>query len=115
MRKWRKAAAAMVFCLVLTSCGKPAAQEENVPQEDTGTETESGGYEPGENGEVVISHWGGSTAEAYRECYFNDFEKETGIKVIEVIATNNKSQLQAMVDTDSVEVDIMQGSLLELN
>lgn len=72
-------------------------------------------FEPGENGEVVISHWGGTTSEAYRQCYFNDFEKDTGIKVVEVLATNNKSQLQAMVDTNSVDVDIMQGSLLEIN
>ena len=42
---------------------------------------ESGDLEPGVNGEVVISHWGGSTSEAYRQCYFNDFERETGIKV----------------------------------
>lgn len=75
----------------------------------------TGDLEPGVNGEVVISHWGGGTADAYRKCYFDDFERETGIKVIEVLATNNKSQLQAMVDTNSVDVDIMQGSLLEIN
>ena len=75
----------------------------------------TGNLEPGVNGEVIVSHWGGTTSEAYRECYWNDFEKDTGIKLVEVLATNNKSQLQAMVDTKSVEVDLMQGSELELN
>lgn len=112
---------AVLFCVGMVACNSkpastPPAESSSSDSAETSTETsEKVEYEPGVNGEVVISHWGGSTSEAYRECYFNDFEKETGIKVVEVLATNNKSQLQAMVDTGSVDVDIMQGSLLEIN
>lgn len=110
-----------LLCFGLVACGKPAQKDTNVkpapdqPTTGSSEETKTGDLEPGINGEVVISHWGGSTSEAYRACYFDDFERETGIKVVEVLATNNKSQLQAMVDTNSVDVDIMQGSLLEIN
>lgn len=100
------------LCLAMFGCGKT---EEAAPAAVDAAAQPAGDLEPGVNGEVVISHWGGSTAEAYRECYFNDFERETGIKVVEVIATNNMSKLEAMVETGTVDVDIMQGSGLELN
>lgn len=104
MKRTLSFALAMILVLGMLLGGTSAYAEEK-----------AGKFKPGENGEVVISHWGGSTAEAYRECYFDDFEKDTGIKVVEVIATNNMSKLEAMVNTGTVDVDIMQGSGLELN
>jgi putative spermidine/putrescine transport system substrate-binding protein len=102
---------ALLLCCSFIAC---SGQPETTTNGSTES-AESGDLEPGVNGEVVVSHWGGTTSDAYHACYWDDFEKETGIKVVEVLATNNKSQLQAMVDTNSVDVDLMQGAELELN
>lgn len=116
-RKWIALLLTLLLCLGLTGCGKTPDSGSQGQDDSPAAQPEQSGDEPleaGINGEVVISHWGGSTSEAYRECYFDDFERETGIKVVEVLATNNMSQLEAMVNTNTVDVDIMQGSALEV-
>ena len=57
-------------------------------------------------GEVVICGWGGSLQEAERKAFFQPFEKETGIKVVETSPTNY-GKLKAMVDSGNVEWDVV--------
>jgi putative spermidine/putrescine transport system substrate-binding protein len=64
---------------------------------------------------VVVSHWGGVLGNAYRESAFNEFERETGIKVVEVTSTNNAAKIKAMVESNNVDIDLMEGSELEIN
>lgn len=58
-------------------------------------------------GMVVFSGWGGSIQQAQRKIIFNEFEKETGIKVIDV-AGADLSKLKAMVESGNVEWDVTQ-------
>jgi putative spermidine/putrescine transport system substrate-binding protein len=57
-------------------------------------------------GEVIICGWGGSLQEAERKAFFQPFERETGIKVIETSPTNY-GKLKAMVDSGNVEWDVV--------
>ena len=56
---------------------------------------------------VVFAGWGGSIQQAQREVYFNSFEKETGIKVVD-IAGVSLAKIKAMVETKNVEWDVVQ-------
>jgi putative spermidine/putrescine transport system substrate-binding protein len=56
---------------------------------------------------VVFAGWGGSIQKAQREVFFNSFEKETGIKVIDVPDVQ-LAKLQAMVDTGNTQWDVVQ-------
>jgi len=64
---------------------------------------------------VVVSDWGGTLADAYRKSDFDDFEKLTGIKVVEVESTNNMARIKAMVESNNVDTDLMEGSQAEIN
>lgn len=67
-------------------------------------------------GEVVVVTWGGVGTEMQRKAWFEPFEKLCGIKVIEAIGPD-PTKLKAMVDTGTVEWDVLQsgrGSMLEL-
>jgi len=61
-----------------------------------------------ENVLVVVSY-GGSFQEAQRKAYFEPFEKETGIKVIEANWTGSGeyAKLKAMVQTENVSWDVV--------
>ena len=68
------------------------------------------------SGEVVVVTWGGIGTEMQRKAWFDPFEKLCGIKVIEAIGPD-PTKLKAMVDTGTVEWDVLQsgrGSMLEL-
>ena len=57
-------------------------------------------------GEVVICGWGGSLQEAERKAFFQPFEQETGIKVVETSPTDY-GKLKAMVLSGNVEWDLV--------
>lgn len=56
---------------------------------------------------VVFSGWGGSIQKAQREIFFDSFEKETGIKVIDVPDVN-LAKIKAMVESGDVQWDVVQ-------
>ena len=56
---------------------------------------------------VVFAGWGGSIQAAQRKIYFDAFEKETGIKVIDVPDVN-LPKIKAMVDSGDVQWDVTQ-------
>ncbi|GLU30013.1 extracellular solute-binding protein [Brucella sp. NBRC 12950] len=55
---------------------------------------------------IVYATWGGTQQERQRIAFFDGFEKETGIKVIDVPGTD-QAKLTAMVKNDAVEWDLM--------
>lgn len=57
--------------------------------------------------QVVFAGWGGSIQQAQREVYFNAFEKETGIKVIDVAGVS-VAKIKAMVEARNTEWDVVQ-------
>jgi putative spermidine/putrescine transport system substrate-binding protein len=57
--------------------------------------------------DVIVASWGGAYTQAQKEAFFNDFEKDTGSKV--VIADFDLSKLQLMVDSKNVEWDLVTG------
>lgn len=61
------------------------------------------------DGEVVVVSWGGALQEAQREAYFKPFEELTGIKVVESEGPDT-AKIKAMVDTDTVQWDVVQYS-----
>ncbi|MFT4065122.1 ABC transporter substrate-binding protein [Paraburkholderia sp.] len=56
---------------------------------------------------VVFAGWGGSIEKAQRQVFFDSFEKETGIKVIDVPDVQ-LAKLKAMVDTGNPQWDVVQ-------
>ena len=56
---------------------------------------------------VVFAGWGGSIQKAQRAVYFDSFEKETGIKVIDVPDVQI-AKIKAMVDSGDVQWDVVQ-------
>jgi putative spermidine/putrescine transport system substrate-binding protein len=56
---------------------------------------------------IVFAGWGGSWQAAERTHFFESFEKETGIKVIDVPGVN-LSKIKAMVGAKNVEWDVVQ-------
>ncbi|MBO9354757.1 extracellular solute-binding protein [Bordetella petrii] len=56
---------------------------------------------------VVFAGWGGSIQKAQRKIYFDSFEKETGIKVIDVPGVQ-LAPLKAMVETGNTQWDVVQ-------
>ena len=55
---------------------------------------------------VVFAGYGGSIEKAQRQVYFDSFEKETGIKVIDV-PDSQLTKLKAMVDTGNMQWDVV--------
>lgn len=56
---------------------------------------------------VVFAGWGGSIQKAERDIIFDAFEKETGIKVIDVPDVNF-AKIKAMVESGDVQWDVVQ-------
>jgi len=56
---------------------------------------------------VVFAGWGGSIQQNQREVLFESFEKETGIRVIDVPDVNF-AKIKAMVDSGDVQWDVVQ-------
>lgn len=60
-----------------------------------------------QKGEVVISSYGGTFQDAQRKAFFEPFEKETGIKVVDTTAPL-LPKIKAMVETRNVEWDVVE-------
>ncbi len=56
---------------------------------------------------IVFATWGGAIMTSERKIYFNDFEKETGIKVVDV-PDPNLAKLKTMAETGNAEWDLVQ-------
>jgi putative spermidine/putrescine transport system substrate-binding protein len=59
--------------------------------------------------EVVVCSWGGTYQKALRKAYFDPFEKETGIKVIDASAPE-VAKVKAQVDSRNPETTRSGGS-----
>jgi putative spermidine/putrescine transport system substrate-binding protein len=59
------------------------------------------------NKEVVVCSWGGTYQKALRKAYFDPFEKETGIKVIDTSAPE-VAKVKAQVDSKNPEWDVIE-------
>ena len=59
------------------------------------------------NEELVVCSYGGSFQEAQRKAFFEPFEKETGIKVIEAQWSGEYAKLKAMVETNNPSWDLV--------
>src|SRR3954468_8286761 len=60
-----------------------------------------------EDNVLVFASWGGAIIKSERALYLNDFEKATGIKVIEVPGVN-LAKLKTMAETGNAEWDLAQ-------
>jgi len=56
---------------------------------------------------IVFATWGGAIMTSERAIYFNDFEKETGIKVVEV-PDPSLAKLKTMAEAGNAEWDLVQ-------
>lgn len=56
-------------------------------------------------GQLVVTTWGGSTADAFRAAYFKDFSETFGIEIIEDSPPKD-ARIKAMVDAGNVTIDI---------
>lgn len=56
-------------------------------------------------GQLVVTTWGGSTADAFREAYFKEFSERFGIQIIEDSPPKD-ARIKAMVDAGNVTIDI---------
>src|SRR4051812_19573098 len=59
-------------------------------------------------GQVVVCSWGGAYQKALREAFFDPFEKESGIKVIDTSAPV-VAQVKAQVQSKNTEWDVIEG------
>jgi putative spermidine/putrescine transport system substrate-binding protein len=57
--------------------------------------------------EVVVCSWGGTYQKALRKAYFDPFEKETGVKVIDTSAPE-VAKVKAQVDSKNPEWDVIE-------
>lgn len=57
--------------------------------------------------EIIVASWGGNYLEAQKTAFFDDFEKETGNRI--VIAEWDLSKLQLMVESGNIEWDLITG------
>jgi putative spermidine/putrescine transport system substrate-binding protein len=62
-----------------------------------------------ESKELVICDFGGAFSDVLRKVYYDPFEKETGIKVIDTTSPS-VAKLKAMVQSGNVEWDVMLGA-----
>src|ERR1044072_6890041 len=60
--------------------------------------------EPPKPAQIVVNHSGGSMGSAMRKAFFNGFEKNYGIRVVETSPVDF-GKLRAMVDSGNVEWD----------
>ena len=56
--------------------------------------------------QVVVCNWGGRSAELEKECFYQPFEKETGIKVI-MTSPPVVAKIKAQVDSGNIEWDLI--------
>ena len=56
--------------------------------------------------QIVVCNWGGKSAELEKECFYDPFEKETGIKVI-MTSPPVVGKIKAQVDSGNIEWDVI--------
>ena len=56
--------------------------------------------------QVVVCNWGGNSATFEKECFYDSFEKETGIKVI-MTSPPDVAKIKAQVDSGNIEWDVI--------
>jgi putative spermidine/putrescine transport system substrate-binding protein len=61
-----------------------------------------------QNQRIVYANWGGSWEQAMKKAWWEPFTKETGIQVVGATG-NTLGRLQAMVDANKVEWDLVEG------
>jgi putative spermidine/putrescine transport system substrate-binding protein len=59
--------------------------------------------------EVVVQTWGGGVQKAEDAAFYQTFEKDTGIKVTQVVGSEVEAKLKAMVESGKVEWDVISG------
>ncbi len=79
----------------------PAAQPTTAPQAGPGIPEKLKG-----RGEVVFVSWGGTYQDALREAILKPFERDSGIKVID-LSPLDYGKIKAMVDANNVEWDVI--------
>lgn len=84
-------AAALLALIGLAACGQPQAKRE-----------------------VTIVGWGGTSQAAHRNAYWNDFAKETGVKVKEDVWNGGIGILRAKSKANRADWDIVQVEVEEL-
>jgi putative spermidine/putrescine transport system substrate-binding protein len=57
-------------------------------------------------GQVVVCNWGGNSATFEKECFYDSFEKETGIKVV-MTSPPDTAKIKAQVDSGNIEWDVI--------
>ena len=75
----------------------------------TGTAALMPGPVRAQKAQVVFANYGGSWEQAMRRAWFEPFTKETGIQVVSA-SGNNLGRLQAMVESNKPEWDIVEGT-----
>jgi putative spermidine/putrescine transport system substrate-binding protein len=63
--------------------------------------------------QVIIAEWGGALGDALKKAYYDPFEKETGIKVVQASGPD-PAKTKAMVDSGNVEWDVIEHSMTEI-
>ena len=63
----------------------------------------------GSENELVVVSWGGGWTAAERKAYFDPFEKETGIKIIDTtsVGGNRWAQIRSQVESGNIEWDLV--------
>ena len=56
--------------------------------------------------QVVVCNWGGNSAIFEKECFYDSFEKETGIKVI-MTSPPDVAKIKAQVESGNIEWDVI--------
>ena len=56
--------------------------------------------------QIVVCNWGGNAGEIEKECFYDSFEKETGIKVI-MTSPPDVGKVKAQVDSGNIEWDVI--------
>lgn len=85
--------------LVISACGKTGSDSASPNSGDTTNESEG-------KDQLVVVSWGGAGTEAQRAAWYEPFEQETGIEIVEVTPPAT-SQLKAQVDSGNVEWDVV--------
>lgn len=85
-----------IFVLILAACNDQSSNGE-----ETSTESSSSS----DSKELVVADYGGTSSEAAMEAWYKPFEEEYGVKV--TVVPNDIGKLKAMVESDSVEWDVV--------
>ena len=59
-------------------------------------------------GQLTVTSWGGSYQDAQREVYFEPFEQETGIDLVEDVWNGGVGAIRAKVEGGGSEWDVVQ-------